>query len=31
MTAKGMKFWDYGNSFLLYSGKANADIFLDKE
>ena len=29
MTARGMKFWDYGNSFLLYSGKAGADVFAD--
>ena len=24
---KGMKFWDYGNAFLLESGKSGADIF----
>lgn len=27
LTKKGMKFWDYGNSFLLQSGRAGADIF----
>jgi len=27
---KGMKFWDYGNAFLLESGKSGADIF-DKD
>ncbi len=26
---KGMKFWDYGNAFLLESGKSGADIFDD--
>ncbi len=28
LTAKGMYFWDYGNAFLLQSGRAGADIFL---
>ena len=27
LTAKGMYFWDYGNAFLLESGRAHADIF----
>jgi urocanate hydratase len=27
LTSKGMKFWDYGNSFLLEAGRANADIY----
>ena len=27
MTARGMYFWDYGNAFLLESGRAGADIF----
>ena len=27
MVAKGMFFWDYGNAFLLESGRAGADIF----
>jgi len=27
MTAMGMHFWDYGNAFLLESGRAGADIF----
>ncbi|KRX04710.1 Urocanase [Pseudocohnilembus persalinus] len=26
LTAKGMKFWDYGNSFLLEASRAGADI-----
>lgn len=26
LSAKGMKFWDYGNSFLLMSSKAGAEI-----
>jgi urocanate hydratase len=26
LTAKGMKFWDYGNSFLLEASRAKADI-----
>lgn len=26
LSAKGMKFWDYGNSFLLMASKAGADI-----
>lgn len=31
MTQKGMIFWDYGNSFLLESSRANADIWLNSE
>ena len=27
LTGKGMFFWDYGNAFLLESGRAGADIF----
>lgn len=27
LTANGMYFWDYGNAFLLESGRAGADIF----
>jgi urocanate hydratase len=27
LTQKGMYFWDYGNAFLLESGRAGADIF----
>ncbi len=27
MTAGGMYFWDYGNAFLLESGRAGADVF----
>ena len=27
MAARGMYFWDYGNAFLLESGRAGADIF----
>ena len=27
LTSKGMFFWDYGNAFLLESGRAEADIF----
>jgi urocanate hydratase len=27
LAAKGMRFWDYGNGFLLVSGNAGADIF----
>jgi len=27
LTGKGMYFWDYGNAFLLESGRAGADIF----
>lgn len=27
LSAKGMYFWDYGNAFLLESGRAEADIF----
>ena len=30
LTKKGMKFWDYGNSFLLEAGRAGADIFDEK-
>jgi urocanate hydratase len=26
LAAKGMKFWDYGNSFLLMASRAGADI-----
>jgi urocanate hydratase len=26
LAAKGMKFWDYGNSFLLMAAKSGADI-----
>lgn len=26
LAGKGMKFWDYGNSFLLMASRANADI-----
>ncbi len=26
LTAKGMKFWDYGNSFLYVASRAKADI-----
>lgn len=26
LSKKGMKFWDYGNSFLLMAHKAKADI-----
>eukprot|EP00126_Sphaerothecum_destruens_P002196 Sdes_comp15639_c0_seq1m4640 len=29
LVQRGMKFWDYGNSFLLEAGRANADIFRD--
>ena len=29
MCSRGMFFWDYGNAFLLESGRANADIFSD--
>lgn len=29
MTERGMYFWDYGNAFLLESGRAGADIFKD--
>lgn len=28
LSARGMYFWDYGNAFLLESGRAGADIFL---
>eukprot|EP00933_Yihiella_yeosuensis_P051628 TRINITY_DN49601_c0_g1_i1.p1 TRINITY_DN49601_c0_g1~~TRINITY_DN49601_c0_g1_i1.p1 ORF type:complete len:813 (-),score=158.59 TRINITY_DN49601_c0_g1_i1:264-2483(-) len=27
LTARGMYFWDYGNSFMLQAGRAGADIF----
>jgi len=30
LTKRGMKFWDYGNSFLLEAGRAGADIFIDE-
>lgn len=30
LTANGMHFWDYGNSFLLEAGRAGADIFKNK-
>jgi urocanate hydratase len=30
LSQKGMHFWDYGNAFLLESGRANADIFSDQ-
>lgn len=26
MTARGMRFWDYGNAFLVQAGKAGADV-----
>jgi urocanate hydratase len=29
LSKKGMKFWDYGNSFLLMAQKAKADIESD--
>jgi urocanate hydratase len=29
LCAKGMRFWDYGNSFMLEAGRASADIFAD--
>jgi len=31
LSQKGMIFWDYGNSFLLESGRANADVWLTPE
>lgn len=31
LTQKGMKFWDYGNSFLLESSRAGADIWKQQE
>ena len=31
LAQKGMIFWDYGNSFLLESSRANADVWLCKE
>ena len=30
LTARGTKFWDYGNSFLLQCQKAGADVFADE-
>lgn len=27
LTSRGMRFWDYGNSFLLESSRANAEVF----
>ena len=30
LSARGMYFWDYGNAFLLESGRAGADVFNDK-
>eukprot|EP01135_Chromosphaera_perkinsii_P010446 Nk52_evm9s2133 gene=Nk52_evmTU9s2133 len=30
LTSRGMKFWDYGNSFLLEAGRAGAEIFKDE-
>ncbi|MBE0655339.1 MAG: urocanate hydratase [Bacteroidales bacterium] len=30
LSARGMYFWDYGNAFLLESGRAGADVFDDK-
>eukprot|EP01104_Vermistella_antarctica_P002628 TRINITY_DN12846_c0_g1_i1.p1 TRINITY_DN12846_c0_g1~~TRINITY_DN12846_c0_g1_i1.p1 ORF type:complete len:678 (-),score=131.45 TRINITY_DN12846_c0_g1_i1:164-2197(-) len=29
LCARGVRFWDYGNSFLLEAGRAKADIFRD--
>merc|ERR1712070_644599 len=29
LSARGMKFWDYGNSFLLEASRAGADIWKD--
>ncbi len=31
MSARGMYFWDYGNAFLKEAGRANADIWKDKD
>lgn len=31
LTAKGMRFWDYGNSFLLEASRAGADIWRNNE
>ena len=31
LAARGMYFWDYGNAFLLESGRAGADIFLSEK
>lgn len=28
LTAQGMRFWDYGNAFLLEAGRAGADVFV---
>lgn len=28
MTRRGMRFWDYGNAFLLEAGRAGAEVFL---
>lgn len=30
LCAKGLRFWDYGNSFLLESGRAGAEIWKDE-
>ena len=30
LVEKGMYFWDYGNAFLLESGRAGADVFLEE-
>jgi len=29
MVGRGMRFWDYGNAFLLEAGRAGADVFAD--
>ena len=31
LTARGMKFWDYGNSFLLEASRAGADVALRRK
>ncbi|KAL0483484.1 urocanate hydratase [Acrasis kona] len=31
LTSRGMKFWDYGNSFLLEASRAGADVIKNKE
>eukprot|EP00002_Diphylleia_rotans_P016291 TRINITY_DN3171_c0_g1_i4.p1 TRINITY_DN3171_c0_g1~~TRINITY_DN3171_c0_g1_i4.p1 ORF type:complete len:494 (-),score=87.03 TRINITY_DN3171_c0_g1_i4:983-2464(-) len=31
LVSKGMKFWDYGNSFLLEASRAGADIMKDRD
>lgn len=31
LCAKGLRFWDYGNSFLLESGRAGAEIWKDEQ